>query len=115
MRRMCGKSLYQEASAARRIDDGKRVDSAKDKATKIAYPAQSDRRAGEITRSRYLFVVSDPSDHRVLRRLHPQNRSDLSVASAAYVVVLPSVNGQSDLALPENQMRFAPSFLRDRW
>ncbi len=42
MRRMCGKSLYQEASAARRIDDGKRVESAKDKATKIAHPAQSD-------------------------------------------------------------------------
>ena len=42
MRQMCGKSLYQEASAARRADDGKRVDSAKDRATKIAYPAQSD-------------------------------------------------------------------------
>jgi hypothetical protein len=42
MRRMCGKSLYQEASAARIADQGKRVDSAKDRATKIAYPAQSD-------------------------------------------------------------------------
>ena len=42
MRRVCGKSLYQEASAARIADDGKRVESAKDKATKIAYPAQSD-------------------------------------------------------------------------
>ncbi len=42
MRRMGGKSLYQEASAARRSDDGKRVDSAKDTATKIAHPAQSD-------------------------------------------------------------------------
>jgi hypothetical protein len=42
MRRMCGKSLYQEASAARRTDYGKRVESAKDTATKIADPAQSD-------------------------------------------------------------------------
>jgi hypothetical protein len=42
MRRMCGKSLYQEASAARRTDDGKRVESAKERATKIACPAQSD-------------------------------------------------------------------------
>jgi hypothetical protein len=39
---MCGKSLYQEASAVRITDDGKRVESAKDRATKIAYPAQSD-------------------------------------------------------------------------
>ena len=37
MRRMCGKSLYQEASAARRTDNGKRVESAKDRATKIAH------------------------------------------------------------------------------
>jgi hypothetical protein len=39
---MCGKSLYQEASAARITDYGKQVESAKDIATKIAYPAQSD-------------------------------------------------------------------------
>lgn len=42
MRRVCGKSSYQEACAARITDYGKRVESAKDKATKIAHPAQDD-------------------------------------------------------------------------
>ena len=39
---------------------------------------------------------------RVLRRLHYQSRSDLSVAEATYVVVLPTISGQSHLVLPEN-------------
>jgi hypothetical protein len=61
MRRMCGKSLYQEASAVRRTDHGKRVESAKEKATKIGDPAQSDRRAGEITRGRTVPRIVPPS------------------------------------------------------
>jgi hypothetical protein len=42
MQRMCGKSLYQEASAVRIADQGERVESAKDRVAKKAPSAQSD-------------------------------------------------------------------------
>ena len=56
MRRMCGKSLYQEASAVRRTDYGKRVEFAKDRATKIAYGSERLKGQRDQTRA-YLFVV----------------------------------------------------------
>jgi hypothetical protein len=42
MRRVCGKSLYQEASAVRKLVTDEQVESAKDRAAKKAPSAQSD-------------------------------------------------------------------------
>ncbi len=57
----------------------------------------------------YLFVVCAPLFQRVLCRLHYRNRNDLSVVQTMHVVVLPTVSGQSDLALPENHLPLAPT------
>jgi len=60
-----------------------RVESAKDRAAKKEYPAQSDWRAGEILRFEYIRVVLDLS-FRELRRLHhrPQAGSQRGVGHA---------------------------------
>jgi hypothetical protein len=69
---------------------GERVESAKDRAAKIADPAQSDCRAGEIQPADSCVSYRPPPSTGVLRRLHHQSRTGLSVAAATDAVVPPT-------------------------